>query len=638
VNLLKSSMSLLQATLEATADGILVVNRAAQIVTFNQQFVAMWGLPQSLVETRDDHRVLACALEQLTDPTGFLQRVKELYDQPDAKSADVLEFKDGRVFERYSHPQYLDGNVVGRVWSFRDVTLQRQAAEEVRRSQLFLSRSQEAAHVGSWEAELAADRATWSDELYRLYGLAPQSIEITYETFLSLCHADDRDRVRATIEQALRDHQPYEMKYRIIRPDGQTRMLQGRAAVELDDSGQPVRLLGTGQDITEIEQLEEKLGLSQKLEAVGQLAGGIAHDFNNLLTAILSYADLVLDDLPVTEPHRSDIAEIKRAGERAASLTRQLLAFSRRQILQPKVLDINSVVGNLESMLRRLISEDVELVTALPPQLGRVMADPGQLEQVIVNLAVNARDAMAAGGRLLIETSDVELDEACAAGNGPMEPGHYVVLAVSDTGIGMSDETKRHIFEPFFTTKPAGQGTGLGLATVYGIVKQSGGYIWAYSELGQGTTFKIYLPRIDRAAVEAVSTDSPRATLRGQETLLLVEDEEAVRRVARTALEKHGYNVLEARNGVEALRQAEAWQGPIHLVVTDVIMPEMGGRELIERLGAERSDARVLFMSGYTDDAIVRHGVLQAGIPFLEKPFTPHTLLTAARRVLDSAA
>jgi PAS domain-containing protein len=243
-------MSLLQATLEATADGILVVNRAGQIVTFNQQFVATWGLPHSLVETRDDHQVFACALEQLKDPAGFLQRIKELYAQPDAESADVLELKDGRVLERYSRPQYLDGNVVGRVWSFRDVTLQRQAADEVRRSQLFLSRSQEAAHIGSWEWDIVADRVTWTDELYRLYGLAPQSVAVTYEKFLELCHTDDRDRVRATVDKAYEDHQPYEIKYRIVRPDGQTRTLHGRGAVTVGDAGGPIRMLGTGQDIT----------------------------------------------------------------------------------------------------------------------------------------------------------------------------------------------------------------------------------------------------------------------------------------------------------------------------------------------------------------------------------------------------
>jgi PAS domain S-box-containing protein len=633
---LEASLSLLQATLESTGDGILVVDRRRKIVSYNQKFIAMWNVPESLLEAKDDDRALAFVLDQLKDAGAFLRRVHELYAQPEAESADVLEFKDGRLFERYSRPQYLGEEIVGRVWSYRDVTVRKRAEEALRQSQLFLSRSQEAAHIGSWEADLATGRATWSDELYRLYGLAPQSVPITYQEFLALCHPDDRDRVRTTIGKALKDHRPYEMKYRIVRPDGQTRTLCDRGAVLLDDAGKPVRVLGTGQDITELVQLEEKLALSQKLEAVGQLAGGIAHDFNNLLTAILSYGDLVLEDLPATDRRGADVREIKRAAERASTLTRQLLAFSRRQVLQPKVLDVNAVVGNVEPMLRRLIGEDVELVTALQPQVGRVMADPGQLEQVIMNLAVNARDAMPGGGKLLIETADVQLDESHVEGLARMAPGRYVLLAVSDTGTGMDEATKAHVFEPFFTTKPAGKGTGLGLATVYGIVKQSGGWVWVYSELGHGTTFKIYLPRVNAAADPVAPTATPQPDLTGRETLLLVEDEEAVRKVARTAFEKHGYTVLEAANGGEALRQAETWRGPIHLVVTDVIMPEIGGRELIERLGATRADTRVLFMSGYTDDAIVRHGVLQAGIPFLEKPFTPRALVGAVRRALDS--
>ncbi|HXF96087.1 MAG TPA: ATP-binding protein [Gemmatimonadales bacterium] len=523
------------------------------------------------------------------------------------------------------------------------------ALEDVRRLSAKLGATQErlrrmvtsmedAAHIGGWEWDMGADRFTWTDELYRLHGLAPQSLPITFERLLACCHPDDRDRVRAAVEKAREDGRPFEITYRIVRPDGRARTLHVRGATIAEDGGRPGRMLGTGQDITELTQLEERLALSQKLEAVGRLAGGVAHDFNNLLTAILSYAELALDGLPATDPRRGDIGEIKRAAERASALTRQLLAFSRRQILRPKVLDLNTLVANLDQMLRRLIGEDIEVVTQLQPRLGRVEADPGQLEQVIVNLAVNARDAMPCGGRLLIETADVDLDETSLHDNGRMEPGRYVMLAVSDTGTGMDEETKAHVFEPFFTTKPEGKGTGLGLATAYGIVKQSGGYIWVYSELGHGTTFKIYLPRVPTAADVVTAPAGPGPDLRGRETLLLVEDEEAVRRVARTALEQYGYTVLEAANGGEALRQVERWSGPVHLVVTDVIMPEMGGRDLIQRLTATRPGTRVLFVSGYTDDAIVRHGVLRAGVPFLEKPFTPRALLGAVRRVLDGAA
>jgi hypothetical protein len=389
-------------------------------------------------------------------------------------------------------------------------------------------------------------------------------------------------------------------------------------------------------DITARKSLESQLRQAQKMEAIGNLAGGIAHDFNNLLTVINGYSTMTLQLLKTDDPVRPNLEEIKEAGDRAASLTRQLLAFSRKQILEPKVLDLNAVVTNLDKMLQRLIGEDIALQTALAPALGRVKADPGQIEQVLMNLAVNARDAMPQGGRLTIETTNVELDGHYAAQHVAVPPGLYVMLAVSDTGSGMDTETQAHIFEPFFTTKGQGKGTGLGLSTVYGIVKQSGGYIWVYSEPGLGTTFKIYLPRVDAQAEALEPHSSRQESLQGTETILLVEDEERVRRLARAILAGHGYSVLEAPNGAEALRISEQHGGAIHLLVTDVVMPGMSGGELASRLIAKHLHMKVLFVSGYTDDAIVRHGVLQAGIPFIQKPFTPSTLARKVRDVLDA--
>jgi nitrogen-specific signal transduction histidine kinase len=400
-----------------------------------------------------------------------------------------------------------------------------------------------------------------------------------------------------------------------------------------DDSGFSGVVINS-RDISERRQLEEQLRQSQKMEAVGRLAGGVAHDFNNLLTAISGYSELMLRRLRQGDPLRHNAEEINKAGNRAASLTSQLLAFSRKQVLQPKVLDLNIVVADMDKMLRRLIGEHIELVTILEPQLWSIRADPGQLQQVILNLAVNARDAMPEVGRLTIETSNIELDDENARWHVGVRPGRYVMLAVNDTGFGMDSQTRERVFEPFFTTKEVGKGTGLGLATVYGIVKQSGGYVWVYSEPGRGTTFKVYLPRVD-APAEAVARPRETGTLVGTETILLAEDDETLRPLAKGLLEKLGYRVLDAENAERALALAAAHGGPIHLLVADVVMPGASGRELARRLAQTRPDTKVLYISGYTDDAIVHHGMLEPGLHFLQKPFTPAALARKVRDVLD---
>ena len=403
----------------------------------------------------------------------------------------------------------------------------------------------------------------------------------------------------------------------------------------------PVRLGGAWlfsaflRDISERKLLEAQLRQAQKMEAVGRLAGGIAHDFNNLLTAIIGYTDLALADLREGDPMRQDMEEILRAAHRAAGLTRQLLAFSRQQVLAPRVLDLNEVVQTVDKMLGRLVGEDIELQSVLAPGLGHIKADPGQLEQVIVNLAVNARDAMPTGGKLTIETADVEMAETRGRDLTTVPAGRYVMLAITDSGTGMDEDTKARIFEPFFTTKEQGKGTGLGLATVYGIVKQSGGFIWVYSEPGHGTTFKIYLPRVEGAADALAPPVGTAAVPRGTETVLIVEDEEAVRALAKTALARKGYRVLEAANGGEALLLCESERAPIHLLVTDVVMPGLGGADLAQRLAPLRSEMKVLFISGYTDRAAARHGTMQPGAAYLEKPFSLDALARKVREVLD---
>ena len=389
------------------------------------------------------------------------------------------------------------------------------------------------------------------------------------------------------------------------------------------------------QDITEHRSLQAQLAQAQKMESIGRLAGGVAHDFNNLLTAILGYLDLATSSIGPEHPLQDDLREVRRAADRASALTRQLLTFARRQVVEPKVVDLNALTLNLDKMLRRLIGEDIELVTALQPRLGSVRVDPGQFEQVIVNLAVNARDAMPRGGKLTIETAGVELDEAYAASRPDVRAGRYVRLSVTDTGGGMGEEVLAHLFEPFFTTKERGRGTGLGLSTCYGIVRQAGGHIGVYSEPGVGTSFKVYLPLAEERAEGSQDDAAEEAVPRGHETVLLVEDEDQVRTLMERTLRANGYRVLTATNGEEALAASRRHEGRLHLLISDVILPLLGGPELAETLRHERPDLRVLFMSGYTEGAVFRNGVLEAGTDFLSKPFMPGDLVRRVRTVLD---
>jgi len=425
-----------------------------------------------------------------------------------------------------------------------------------------------------------------------------------------------------------------------VRSDGLLRDVHMSQCALRDKHGTLTGFVGIYSDETERKRLEAQYRQSQKMEAVGQLAGGIAHDFNNLLTVIISYSQMLLVDIGESSASRADVQEIKRAAERAALLTKQLLAFSRQQVLRPQTLDLNLVIGDLEQMLRRLLREDIAIVLSLDPELGAVAADPGQVEQLVMNLVVNARDAMPNGGRLAIETSNVEFESRylLRASEPALEAGAYVMIAVSDNGTGMTPEVQARVFEPFFTTKRLHEGTGLGLSTVYGIVKQSGGHLAMYSELGHGTIFKIYLPRVD-AAADARSMDDGAAGMpaRGGETILVVEDDDALRTVACRALVQCGYEVLEASDGQEALRTCAKHDGKIHLVVTDMVMPEMSGAELAELIAESFPDVRVLLMSGYTRDEAARRGIASERYSFLEKPFTPTKLAARVRELLDSA-
>jgi two-component system, cell cycle sensor histidine kinase and response regulator CckA len=473
-----------------------------------------------------------------------------------------------------------------------------------------------------------------SPSYQRVLGYSAEELQTT--SSFEQIHPDDKALVREAAEEARQTGFGRRIEYRMRKKDGSWVYLESTASAIRTEGGQIEKLVIVNRDITARRRLEEQFRQAQKMEAVGRLSGGVAHDFNNLLGVIIGYSEILTERLPQSDPIRENVDEILKAGQRAASLTRQLLAFSRQQVLEPRAFDLNEVVSDTEKMLRRLVGEDIEFNTQLKKPLGTVKADPGQIEQVLMNLVVNARDAMPEGGRLSIETTNVEIDHLFVQGYSfPFKPGPYVLLTVGDTGVGMDAETQTHIFEPFFTTKDKDAGTGLGLATVYGIVKQSGGYIEVLSELGSGTTFKIYLPRIEENAQRCYPTTESFDTLHGDETILVAEDETALRTLTCSLLQSLGYSVLEAKNGADALEIATT-RPAIDLLLTDVVMPGINGKTLAHHLIRQNQDLRVIYMSGYTGQGIGNKGDLSPTGLFLPKPFTREALARKIRMALDN--
>lgn len=507
---------------------------------------------------------------------------------------------------------------------------------ELRESQQFLETTQRVAGLGTWiSAPPTGHTLKWSAETDRIFGLVPGEFDERLETFFAMVHPADREAVRRAAAAAIQHDTPYAMDHRVVRPDGSVAWVHEEAVVERDDQGRPLRMIGTVLDITERRRVEEQFMQAQKMEAVGRLAGGVAHDFNNMLTAILGFTGLIGNQLAPGDPVHDDLREITTAAERASLLTRQLLAFSRKQVIQPRVLDLAHELRGLRRMLERVVGEATTLEWRLAPGVGRVIADPAQVEQIVLNFVLNARDALAGSGTITIAVANVDIEVASADQQTGVPPGAYVLMSVADTGAGMAPAVRERVFEPFFTTKTRGEGTGLGLSAVYGIVKQSGGHILVESEPGVGTVFKVFLPRTNEPSQSPAPETVHDPVWAGSETILLVEDEPAVRVFVHRALREQGYDVLVAQDGVAALELVERHRTAIDLVLTDVVMPRLGGPQLVERLLAQRPDLRVMFMSGYTEDTVLRQAIQRRQTAFLAKPLSYATLVQKVRELLD---
>jgi PAS domain S-box-containing protein len=614
---------------EYAPDGIVIADRESYYVDANPSVCRMLGY------TRDE--LIGLHASDIVNQTEIPQirlALHAITTTSDYHREWQFRRKDGSVFvaDVIATPMP-DGNLLGMI---RDVTERNHAIDALRTAEERTRFALEAAGVGIWDMNFSTGVIQCSTILESQYGLQPGAFDGTFEMFAGRIHPDDRESVVETLMQA-KAGADFFLQHRTLWPDGTVRWLSGAGRVLLGEHGEPLRGVGISLDVTERHTLEEQFQQAQKMEAIGRLAGGVAHDFNNLLTVILGFCELSLAGLAPDDPRQADIGEIQKAGMSAAELTRQLLAFSRKQIIQPTQLDLNVVVADLRGMLERLIGEDVTVVLRLGAELAHVMADRGQIEQIVLNLAVNARDAMPSGGTLTIETANVELDEHYAKSHLAVTPGPHVVLTMTDTGIGMSPQVQARLFEPFFTTKEPGKGTGLGLAMVHGIVAQSGGIVNVHSEVGRGTSFTVYFPRADAAAKVI---DTPPAVARPRtaiETVLVVEDADGLRELTKRLLERQGYTVLVAANAEEA-RQLFDRNPSISVLLTDVVMPGASGPELTRQLVEQRPALKVIYMSGYTEEAIVHRGILDPGIAFLHKPFTSDTLGRKIREVLDRPA
>lgn len=630
---LQHTVSLLRGITEGTTDAVFVKDLQGRYLMINSAGAAFAGKSVEEILGKTDADLFPDSAEVIMerDRHVLLQGVTQTFEESGTSNGVSRVYLSTKGPYRDAH-----GEIIGLLGVARDITERKRAEEEMRQSQQKLRIHFEHTPLAVVEWDLDFRVAAWNPSAERIFGYARQEALGQHARFI--VPPQYREHVDQVWQALLKQAGGTRSTNDNVTKDGRSISCEWYNTPLIDDSGRVLGVASLVQDVTERVALEERLRQSQKMEAVGRLAGGVAHDFNNLLTVILGYSQILADGLPQGSRMAENTAQIKSAADRAAGITRQLLAFSRKTVLSPRIINLNDVVLNLDSLLRRLIGENIEVRTLPANDLGSVKADPSQIEQVLMNLALNARDAMPRGGTVSFETANVTLDGSYARDHQSVEPGSYVMLAVSDTGEGMTPETQARIFEPFYTTKEVGKGTGLGLSMVYGIVKQSGGYIWVYSEPDRGTTFKIYLPRVDQPA-ELMSGDhrSPKVQ-RGTETILLVEDDEQLRLLSSSVLAHCGYNVLVASTPEEALAICRSASHDIRLLVTDVVMPRMNGRQLAEQVQRIRPGMRVLYISGYTSDAIVHYGVLDPGLWFLPKPYTLSSLIAKVRQVLDSAA
>jgi two-component system, cell cycle sensor histidine kinase and response regulator CckA len=626
---LATAVTALRAALEGAADGVVSTDEQGRVTSWNKKFLNIWGLPEELVSLRDIQKIRGSIAQQLKDSGEFLARIAAI-EASKEKSFDLLELIDGRLVERYSEVISAGGKAAGRVWSFR-IVAERQHSDLVARRLAAIVDTSEDAIIGK---DLNSIITSWNKGAERIFGYsAEEMIGTSIIRLIPLERQAEEEEILSRIKRGDRyDH------FDTIRVTKDGRQLHVSLTISpiKDANGYVVGASKIARDITERKLAEKALAEAQKMEAIGQLAGGVAHDFNNLLTVISGHSELLARLSTPDERWQDSIKEIRRAIELAAASIEQLLAFSRRQILEPKVLDLNAVVADAEKLMRRLIGEDVHLTTSLQAGLSPVRADLAQLNQVILNLAVNGRDAMPRGGSLILETREVEVGTADVKAFPEVVPGRYVLLSVTDTGCGMTPEVQARIFEPFFTTKSEGKGTGLGLSVALGIIRQSGGYLDVESKPGEGTRFKIYLPAVQEPAEGPESAQRTRVDpVGGCETVLLVEDEDMVRNVTTLLLESLGYRVLKAANGQQAMRLFETSSEKIDLLMTDVVMPDMTGQGVAEALLARDPSLTVIFQSGYTDDVMVRQGIWDAKVALLKKPFSREVLSQKVREVLD---
>ncbi|MDD3044263.1 MAG: response regulator [Candidatus Delongbacteria bacterium] len=612
---------------------IMVLDETGRISRINEFFREMTGFRTEEVKNKNFARSFVS--QSYIDKTESALK-SSLVDNPDRRFVNSILKKDGgsvTVEWHFSQMKNNDNSFLGLLCVGLDISERVEAEDQLKRSEELLKRTQSIANVGSWIFDRTTSELVWSDEVYKIFGIDKRRIKPDYEILANSITGDDRAVFEREFKAALNEGKPFDIIHSIKRKDGTQRTVHQKAEHEKDRKGNVLRTLGMIHDITDQKELEEQLRQSQKMEAIGLLAGGIAHDFNNLLMVILCNCDLMLAEMKKNDPHIDDIIEIKKSGQRAAELTKQLLAFSRKQVLQPQILDLNMIISDLEKMVRRLVGEKIDIVTKIRPNIDMVKADRGQVDQIIMNLVVNARDAMPKGGKIIIETMNVALDDNYIKKYSDIKPGNYVMLAVTDTGSGMSKETVDKIFEPFFTTKGIGKGTGLGLSTVYGIVRQSGGYIYCYSEPGKGTAFKIYLPVAEEGIISGIDKNNLNALESHGETIVVIDDEKEIREVIARMLVQEGFEVLVAEKYEDVLNYFE--ERKIDLLITDVIMPEMNGDEIGELILDKYPGTKMIFMSGYTESTIIDFSLLDKNKIYLQKPFSRQSLVQNVKEILN---